>query len=650
MKITGTISDAKNEKPLSNAIVTITAADTNLVENYPANDKGEFSYVIPDTAIPAESYTLVILIQRKGYLSKTTEHIITHADIDFQLDLERIKLDWSWIIRTSLIALAIELLLFLMAGLYIYFTYYKPHPIPPTITIFTSDATLIRKNSQIKLKWDTNDAESVTLNDKSANTAGEMKLQVAQTTLYTLTATGQNADIATKTITVTVLPDPGIVKFTATPPQIQMHDLSKLEWQVTDADTLCIMAGPENEQITADMVRQLQTGQLAPAGSLPQEAEVTLERTPQLAGAADVSPMFTQLYTLVAVNKLGAVASASLEVKVLTPPQILYFNAQISRESNILEVIKGQPLTLKVKKGDPVTVAVEQTQAPDTQPPLKVAVKDGDAVLLEVQKGNPETLKVKKGQAVTLTWQTQDADLAFLNEERTGLDYSTQVAPEQTTTYTLKVKNVVGERQANITVLVPQPIVPPEPKPVPPAVINYFRCDPLQLVKGQQVFLSWQTENAAKVYLDDQEVDISGSQSLAPTLAGPYRFMLKAVDYAGIAVTWNRTVEVFERPTVILYELENYCGQSEQCSADTPVLTRVQNAVSSIKIIGNCTVTVYSAPHYRGTQMELNRSTTSLRGSWIGSNAIASLKIVPAPTLLTPPEQTPETQTSNKLE
>jgi hypothetical protein len=81
--------------------------------------------------------------------------------------------------------------------------------------------------------------------------------------------------------------------------------------------------------------------------------------------------------------------------------------------------------------------------------------------------------------------------------------------------------------------------------------------------------------------------------------------------------------------TIELYEYENYTGESMRFTDDTANIGTMNTRVSSIKITGNCSVRVYSAPGFKATQQEFYQSIPSLRGTWIGNHTISSLEIIP---------------------
>jgi hypothetical protein len=255
------------------------------------------------------------------------------------------------------------------------------------------------------------------------------------------------------------------------------------------------------------------------------------------------------------------------------------------------------------------------------------------------------------------------------------------VRPDGTTTYILTARNKVGERHSSLDIIVFCPDVPgppgsPKPAaPLEPPRIDRFHISSPEIASGESTMLSWVTDHAEKVYLTIKPVGLHtlkyletkgvisverGELKTTPgfrpqdkveTIAGkPLAtgrvFRVKPVESLQVSpqlntqfelravnplktVTWTRTVEVQpETCTVILYELENYKGEFLSFTAGAEEIGKLNNRVSSIKIIGNCWIKVYSAPYFQATHQEFQKSVPRLRGTWIGNNAISSFRLI----------------------
>jgi Beta/Gamma crystallin len=272
----------------------------------------------------------------------------------------------------------------------------------------------------------------------------------------------------------------------------------------------------------------------------------------------------TYTYTIVAVNRLGKKAVKKIDLKVWETPQIKSFSA------------------------------------------------------------SPK--EIKPGGTVTLSWTTKGAVQTFLDEVQTSPNFTTQVTPTKTTTYTLKVSNKLGERKSNVKVTVIQPKTIIKPGPIKPPQINRFLATPVVIARGESVTLSWVTQYARKVFLDDKQVALLGSKEVCPEKTTIYT--IKACNSLN-TTQWERKIEVIDDScTIFLYELENYNGKPTIITTDTAQLDEFDNSVSSIKIIGRGSVIVYSAPNFKATRQEFSQSMPSLRGTWIGNNTISSIKVI----------------------
>ncbi|MBX7149529.1 hypothetical protein K1X76_10665 [bacterium] len=79
----------------------------------------------------------------------------------------------------------------------------------------------------------------------------------------------------------------------------------------------------------------------------------------------------------------------------------------------------------------------------------------------------------------------------------------------------------------------PDPIPDPDPTPdvvVDPILtpkINFFKADVTCIKPGESVSLSWETEDAAKIYLDGSAVEENGSKAISPGSSHTYKLTVK---------------------------------------------------------------------------------------------------------------------------
>ena len=112
----------------------------------------------------------------------------------------------------------------------------------PIITSFmATPSSLPFTGGSSKLEWQISGADSISIdNGVGVVTGTSVDVNVTTTKTFTLTATNSNGT-STKTVTVTVLQKPMIASFTATPNSLPIGGgTSKLEWQVTGADSISI--------------------------------------------------------------------------------------------------------------------------------------------------------------------------------------------------------------------------------------------------------------------------------------------------------------------------------------------------------------------------------------------------------------------------
>jgi len=175
-------------------------------------------------------------------------------------------------------------------------------PSQVTVVQFTANPASITAGQSSTLTWVVQNATSVTISPGigSVNSqSGSTSVTPAQTTTYTLTATGPggtvNASVTVSVGTPTVGP-PQILRFEANPLTIQPGQNSTLSWATNNATTVSISGGVGNVAIN---------------------------------GSATVSPTTTTTYTLTASNNSGQSVTAPVTVTVSTGqiPQIVVFVA-----------------------------------------------------------------------------------------------------------------------------------------------------------------------------------------------------------------------------------------------------------------------------------------------------------------------------------
>jgi hypothetical protein len=175
---------------------------------------------------------------------------------------------------------------------------------------FEANPVTIQPGQQSTLSWTTTGSNQVSISGIGGVTPnGSMTVTPAQTTTYTLSATGSDGKTVTAPVTVTVASGtiPQVVVFVATPQNIDAGSSTKLCWQVTGATNISIQPGVGSNLNAND--------------------------------CATVSPTSTTTYTLTATNSTGQI-QANTTVNVGTV-KITSFTAD-----PVTSTAAGNPVTL----------------------------------------------------------------------------------------------------------------------------------------------------------------------------------------------------------------------------------------------------------------------------------------------------------------
>jgi uncharacterized cupredoxin-like copper-binding protein len=613
MRVFGKIEDAYTEKPLTGALVTLGVGDTELVEHMPTED-GYFAYEIADEAIPVDQEILTCTVEKKGYKTLTATYTITD-EIEVAIELKPRLVNWKRVFIVTGIVLGSLLLLAILSFAIKYF-FFGPKEYP--IKTFTIKPAKIKAGEKAEIKWETIDADMVFLGkekvekDDQVESNGTQTVSPGITRKYFLTVQDDDGkQLAREWRELKIIPPPPtILSFTTKPMEINLWESAVLEWKTIGAETIYIRCDPKNENFRIEPRKVQEERSIIDKDYPGTETREPEKNKKELNGAVEVSPLETTTFTITAVNSEGVKSEESVEVRVLVPPQILSFitNADI----------------------------------------------------------------IEPGESAILTWDTREAEQVLLNAERTGPRFSLEVRPQDTTVYTLTARNKTGERNCALTITVRCPELPEvsESPPLKPPRIYRFHISSTSIAPGESTMLTWVTDQAEKVYLTITPVELNqpspeaiaitgekpedpgtGTAAAEEIIAGKpletgevirvkpvdslrvsprvsTRYQLQAINPLK-KLSWTRTVIVKPAAcTVILYELENYKGEFIQFTADAPGIGKLDDRVSSIMIIGNCGVKVFSAPNFRATHQEFLSSVPRLRGTWIGNNTISSFKII----------------------
>jgi hypothetical protein len=143
---------------------------------------------------------------------------------------------------------------------------------------------------------------------------------------------------------------------------------------------------------------------------------------------------------------------------------------------------------------------------------------------------------INRGDSVTLTWSTSNASSVSINQgigsvSRNG---SKIVSPQQNTTYTLTAsgngKTVTCSKTITVHIPVPDPVCT-------------FDAAPTTINQGQSATLSWTTQNASSVSINQGigSVNANGSRSVSPSQNTTYTLTASG---NGKTVTCSKTITV----------------------------------------------------------------------------------------------------------
>ncbi|MBS1829296.1 MAG: OmpA family protein [Acidobacteria bacterium] len=205
---------------------------------------------------------------------------------------------------------------------------------------------------------------------------------------------------------------------------------------------------------------------------------------------------------------------------------------------------------------------------------------------------NPQ--QIRAGEATSLTWTVENADEVTIDgigrvDARGG---STNLSPEQTTTYKLTARNRGGEVSETVTVTVQRP----------DARIIFFTASPMNVVAGQSTTLSWQTENADTVEISGVGgVAQSGSQTVTPDGNTTYVITARnrfgqATSQVAVRVTpapMPRIVRFTAAPAEIVNGEQASLVWQVENATDVSISTVGEVAITGSTNVGPATTTTY---------------------------------------------------------
>ena len=152
---------------------------------------------------------------------------------------------------------------------------------------------------------------------------------------------------------------------------------------------------------------------------------------------------------------------------------------------------------------------------------VTVQVTPGTAPRIIRFTANPST--IPQGATSTLVWQVENATTTTITPDLNSVPLigTSDVKPQQTTTYTLTATNNFGSVSATATVTVTAP--PPPPVNTPPAITSFTANPPTSPSPGAPVVLTCIATNATTVTINGVgPVNSSGQVTVNPTTTTTY--------------------------------------------------------------------------------------------------------------------------------
>ncbi|HTI71882.1 MAG TPA: hypothetical protein VMF06_18040 [Candidatus Limnocylindria bacterium] len=362
----------------------------------------------------------------------------------------------------------------------------------PTIASFAASPGTVDTGAPVTLSWSVTNAKSLSISPGiGAVTGASVVVTPASNTTYTLTATNPKGSV-TKAVSVKVtqVVAPVISSFTATPQAITSGQSVTLNWSVSGATKLSILAN---------------------VGASP--GVVT-------GSSVIVTPTASTTYTLTATNATGGVSkNVTVTVQPAAPAISIDSFAATPMRVNAGEAVSitwsvthADSLWLSATAGgDPGSVTGKtnfiahpltttryaltafSSQFGTVAKSLEVVVGPAPVPVIGAFTADPSTVAI--GGSTTLRWSVSGADSLSVSADRgpspgvvTGS--SVVVTPVTNTTYTLTATNAFGRATQTVPVTVTGPTAP---------VIGSFFANPAFIQAGTTSILSWSVSGADSI-------------------------------------------------------------------------------------------------------------------------------------------------------
>ncbi|HEY3739365.1 MAG TPA: OmpA family protein [Bryobacteraceae bacterium] len=421
----------------------------------------------------------------------------------------------------------------------------------PQILFFIANPSSITAGQTSQLQWQTQNADSATINTQSVPVTGSMGVSPMTTTTYTLTATNKNGSTtATATVTVGLVPV-SVSSCFITPATIMKGEAATLVYTTTGATSVNIQPGIGSAALNGSIAVTPQmtttytvTATAADGRTDTCSAAVTVSTQPSLPkidqftampnqivqGAKSTLTWTTENATSVSISSLGSVA--------------INGSQDVTPANTTVYVLTATNAAGSVTANARVRVTPAATISSFTATP-PVSPAPGSPVILKCLANNSTKVDIEpnNGQGTTAT------------------SSSTQVFPQQTTTYTCTATGAGGTSATQTLTVNVTPIPPPGNNGGAP-IVN-IAGGPVIETNVRQVTLdaSASTSPAGNLPLTFKWVSLNGQAAVlnptSPTpivqlneLIGDYLFTLTVTDSKGQSSTGTVTVRLVKQPVI----------------------------------------------------------------------------------------------------
>jgi hypothetical protein len=348
----------------------------------------------------------------------------------------------------------------------------------PSIT-FSASPTSILLGQISELNWSSTYADTLQIDQNVGvvNSTGAHSVSPAQTTTYTLTATGPGGSSTAQVTILVTYPLPA-VDLQITPDTIILRDSAILSWTSANAIALEFDNG---------------------IGAVGQS------------GSRSVSPATTTTYTILATGAGGATVTDSVTLTVNTPAPVVSFaansqsitvgsSAELSWNTTLADTVTIEPGIGSVSGSGNLSVSPAQTTTytltatgagGTTTQSVTVTVFHPPSVTISASAHT-----INEGQSLTLAWNAYNADNCVI-EPGLGtvpINGTSEVFPVQTTTYIITATGSGSTATASVEVVVHALNRPPDVI-LEPASIT--------IAQGQSATLTWNSTGANAAYIDN---------------------------------------------------------------------------------------------------------------------------------------------------